>query len=320
MQEQRTDTTKNGHTYSTGYDKLENNDDKPIQNAQTNKPWYKKLNTADDTNIELASIVIESDPDDSNRYFRKSDMGDWYRIVMKKKRPKDTEKLINKMDIKGKSGKHGRDQSHHHSDKDQKSRHRPSFHQDGKESRDKHLYSKDRSHSPDKTRHRGSEQELSSTLPKARDAKTVDNERLTASLPMNASVTKNQPVKQSVNTSPVKQSATPSAKVIMSNPISPSKSKSASIENSKTMGAKGKSTLNEADFSQAPAPRPRIIMSQPKTSNNAPKVFQSDNRTLDAVRRTSMQESSVDTKDDKSVARSQSQKRPESVPRLNLPR
>lgn len=39
--------------------------------------------------LELSSIVIESDPNDPNRYFKKADPGDWYRIIMKGKKPKD---------------------------------------------------------------------------------------------------------------------------------------------------------------------------------------------------------------------------------------
>ena len=46
-------------------------------------------------NLELSSIVLESDPDDPNRYFKKSDPGDWYRVIMKKKQPKGLDTLTN---------------------------------------------------------------------------------------------------------------------------------------------------------------------------------------------------------------------------------
>jgi len=40
-------------------------------------------------NLELSSIMIQSDPDDSNRYFKRTDPGDWYRVIMKGKESKD---------------------------------------------------------------------------------------------------------------------------------------------------------------------------------------------------------------------------------------
>lgn len=53
--------------------------------------------------LELSAIVIENDPNDPNRYFRKSDPGDWYRVIMKGKKPRDSKESRDK--IEGKSKK-----------------------------------------------------------------------------------------------------------------------------------------------------------------------------------------------------------------------
>lgn len=46
--------------------------------------------------LELSAIVIESDPNDPNRYFKKSDPGDWYRVIMKGKKPRDSKESHDK--------------------------------------------------------------------------------------------------------------------------------------------------------------------------------------------------------------------------------
>ena len=278
-QDQKPVEKKNGHTYSTGYDQLKSENDMSIPNGQTIKFNYEKLNIVDNADIALANIVIESDPDDSNRYFRKTDMGDWYRLIMKKKRPKDTEKLLDKTtnDKGDKDTKHKRNRESAGDNDGHKHRSR---------SRDKGDHRKHSSHSTDKRQHRSSGHELSSTLPKSTDAKATSKERLSASLPMQSSSTKGQ----SVNNSSVKQSAAPPSRVIMSRPLSVSNSRSASLENPKTVGTKESQVTKETSLSQVPAVRPRVIMSQPKPD--------------------------TETKDPKLP----SQKRPENVPRLNLPK
>lgn len=48
--------------------------------------------------LELSTIVIENDPCDPNRYFKKTDPVDWYRVIMKGKKPCDSNSLINTTD------------------------------------------------------------------------------------------------------------------------------------------------------------------------------------------------------------------------------
>ena len=271
---------KNGHMHSTGSNKLNSAADKSVANGQASKSnhWYEKLHIEDNANVDLANIVIENDPDDSNRYFKKTDMSDWYRLIMKKKPQKDTEKLLDKTNGKGETDiKHNsesvtaeNDGHKHRSDDKGKSGHR-----------------QHRSHTSDKRR-RSSEHELSSTLPKTTDAKPTSKEKMSASLPMQPSSTKDK----TVNPSPLKRSATPPPRVIMSRPLSASSSQSASLENSKTGGTRDEHVTKETAVSQVPVARPRVIMSQPKQSP--------DTETTDS--------------------KLQSQKRPENVPRLNLPK
>lgn len=45
--------------------------------------------------LELSTIVIEQDPDDTNRYFKKKDPGDWYRVIIKGKTPRDPNSTLN---------------------------------------------------------------------------------------------------------------------------------------------------------------------------------------------------------------------------------
>lgn len=57
-------------------------------------------------NLELSSIVIEHDPDDPNRYFKKSDPGDWYRVIMKGKTAKGEKKKSKSKKSKESSRRH----------------------------------------------------------------------------------------------------------------------------------------------------------------------------------------------------------------------
>lgn len=86
------------------YDRLKDEESSNAQNGLHNTVKFEKMKTEDD-DIELGNIVIESDPDDSNRYFKKADLGDWYRLVMKGKRPKDTETLLDKNEVGDKGSK-----------------------------------------------------------------------------------------------------------------------------------------------------------------------------------------------------------------------
>ena len=273
---------KNGHAHSTGSDKLNSAANNSVANGQVSKSnhWYEKLHIEDNANVDLANIVIENDPDDSNRYFKKTDMSDWYRLIMKKKPPKDTEKLLDKTNGKGETDiKHKQNSESVHGEND---RHKHRSDDKGKSGHRQH-----KSHTSDKRR-RSSEHELSSTLPKTTNAKTTSKEKMSASLPMQSSSTKDK----TVNPSPVKQSVTPPPRVIMSRPLSASNSQSASLDHSKTGGTRNDHVTKETAVSQVPVARPRVILSQPKQSPD------------------------TDAKDSKLP----SQKRPENVPRLNLPK
>ena len=271
---------KNGHAYSAGYDQQSKENDKSMPNGKTGKLNYAKLHIEDNANVDLANIVIENDPDDSNRYFKKTDMADWYRLIMKKKPPKDTEKLLDK--TKGETELNHK-QSEGRADDD---RHKHRSHGKGTSGHRQH-----RSHTSDKRR-RSSDRELSSTLPNTKDSKTTSKEKLSASLPMQSSSTKDHTVR-TANPSPVKQPETPQPRVIMSKPLSASNLQSASLEHSNTGGPRdANSVAKDAPVSQPPVARARLIMSQPK------------------------QTSDMEAKDSKVP----SQKRPENVPRLNLPK
>ena len=286
----------------SNYDPSKVEGSKNLPNGTQMKIWYEELKIEDDTNIELANIVIESDPDDANRYFKKADLGDWYRVVMKRRRPKDTEKLLDTNVTSEKIRKHDKEK-HKHERGNDKHRHRSSSGQGsnssdtderkGRNSRHKYEPTKHRSKNSDHRRHRSSERELSSTLPKS--SKTKDSDKFSASLPLDSSVKRNN---DGVDV-PVK-SMTPQAKVIMSKPVTKDIPHSAIKQVPEVKEGVTKFDTKETNLSQAPAPQSRVIMSQPKTAS-------------EDVKKVPMQVNS-----DKVITNIPSQKRPESVPRLNL--
>jgi hypothetical protein len=79
--------------------------------------------------LELSSIVIESDPNDSNRYFKKDDPGDWYRVIMKGKKPRDP----NTKEKKEKQSRKKKSKSSESEDNSGERRHRRKKHRDNKQ-------------------------------------------------------------------------------------------------------------------------------------------------------------------------------------------
>ena len=272
------------------------------QNGIQSKARYEEVNFKDD-NIELTNIVIESDPDDVNRYFKKADLGDWYRVVMKRRPPKDTEKLLGENETKEKTGKHERHKHEGAGHKDRKHRHISSLDHDGslsdtnertkRISRDKYDPTKHGSESSAHSRHKSSERELSSSLHKPKTSNRKEIDKLAASLPLN-SATQNQHDRKGASNNSAKIPA-PQTRVIMSKPVEPD----ASVSANKSGNAISEGASKPVTKEPAPPPQPRIILSQPKTSSSS----------VDNTVKT------VGTVNQASVP---SQKRPESVPRLNL--
>lgn len=81
-------------------------------------------------NLELSSIVIESDPNDPNRYFQKADPGDWYRVIMKQKAPKGDKSKRKKSKSKESSQRHSSQTDTTNSSGTKEKRHRRKSKQD----------------------------------------------------------------------------------------------------------------------------------------------------------------------------------------------
>ena len=289
---------------------------------------------AEDEDIELGNIVIESDPDDSNRYFKKADLGDWYRLVMKGKRPKDTETLLDKNETGDKGSKHGKDKHKHEREKHRGDidKHKTHSSQEEKsdeygrrehrrKSRDKYD-TKDRSKSPHKRHRKSSERELSSSLPKPSSSKGAGKDRLAASLPLDMSSSKIQNLSKSGHTSPIKMAQPPQSKLILSAPVM--KDTVASQDKSEVKEDQSKTDTKDAAVSQAAVPKTRLIMSQPKAEtrtfpdSKASETGKRSDIVSDDQKKAPVNISQGTASDGKTAAKSQSQRRPEIVPRLNL--
>ena len=296
---EKTKGNQSDKAYASPLPKAENG--KNPQNGIQSKARYEEVNIKDD-NIELANIVIESDPDDVNRYFKKADLGDWYRVVMKRRPPKDTEKLLGENETKERTSKHERHKHERAGHKDRSHRHRSSLDHDGslsdtnertkRKSRDKYDPTKYGSESSAHSRYRSSERELSSSLPKPKTSNRKEIDKLATSLPLN-SATQNQDDRKGVSNISAKIPA-PQTRVIISKPIAPDASVSAYKSGHAISEGASKPVAKEL---APPPPQPRIILSQPKTSSVDNTV-----KTVGTVNQASVP----------------SQKRPESVPRLNL--
>ena len=83
------------------FDRLDRLDDQNESSYQTmnstlnGKPKTYEPNEREKdllASLEMSTITIETDPEDPNRYFKKMDTGDWYRVIMKGKKPRKDKK------------------------------------------------------------------------------------------------------------------------------------------------------------------------------------------------------------------------------------
>ncbi|WAR08210.1 hypothetical protein MAR_018168, partial [Mya arenaria] len=98
--------------------------DSLLNTTQNGKPKAYEPNDRERdlmASLELSTINFESDPSDTNRYFKKEDPGDWYRVVMKGKKPKSSKSARK---YKSNDKDHGKGKHRHRSRTKESSGHR----------------------------------------------------------------------------------------------------------------------------------------------------------------------------------------------------
>lgn len=219
--------------------------------------------------LELSSIVIESDPNDSNRYFRKSDPGDWYRVIMKGKKPKGETSKPKKSKKGSRKNSSQTNSSETKSDKDNHHRKRKSEVKDTKSS-DRKSKSHDANDLEESTIGLKSA-ELSKAYQALLQSGDLENTPSTGSksLPMHHT--------ENYHTNGARKQSEP--RVVVSKPLSKTAvldSKHSGPEPKVIVSKPVKSTEVESKPKEPDPPKTRVIMSQP-SSVKTPASLESSN-------------------------------------------
>ncbi|XP_052810121.1 mucin-4-like [Mya arenaria] len=121
---ERQDNVKAHYAKHTDDSLNERRNDSLLNTTQNGKPKAYEPNDRERdlmASLELSTINFESDPSDTNRYFKKEDPGDWYRVVMKGKKPKSSKSARK---YKSNDKDHGKGKHRHRSRTKESSGHR----------------------------------------------------------------------------------------------------------------------------------------------------------------------------------------------------